>query len=106
MPNAQSLSESEAESKSTVFYFFCNGITSLLGWNAVLSSLDYFANAYPNYNVYSNFPLPLFAGYLLVAVSYHILSLKFKYIKMIYFGNIAVNVELVLLFLCSVFFKD
>lgn len=51
--------------------FFVNGITILVGWNAVLTSLDYFATVYPSYNVYLYFPIPIFAAYGLTAVTYH-----------------------------------
>jgi len=32
--------------------FFMLGISSLIGWNAVLTALDYFAGKYPDYDVY------------------------------------------------------
>jgi hypothetical protein len=43
----------------------------LLGWNAVLAALDFFANSFKDYNVYSFMPVPVFAGYLCVAFAFH-----------------------------------
>jgi len=37
-------------------YFLCQGIASLLAWNAVLSTLDYYHKQFPDGNVYFTFP--------------------------------------------------
>lgn len=41
--------------------FIVLGISSLIGWNAVLSAFPYFANAYGP-KVYNNFTIPLQVG--------------------------------------------
>lgn len=51
--------------------FFMNGITILVGWNAVLTSLDYFSTVYTTHNVYLFFPIPIFAAYGFTAITYH-----------------------------------
>lgn len=51
--------------------FFLNGITALLGWNSVLGSLDYFSNAYPGYNVYLYYPIPVFIAYAITGVLFN-----------------------------------
>ena len=82
--------------------FFVNGINSLLGWNAVLAALDYFNERYPDYGVYKYLSLPLFVGYLIIGLSYHEVSNKLKYSKIIFIGNMMVNVALVGLFIISI----
>lgn len=74
--------------------FTLNGINSLLGWNAVLAALDYFHFKFPDYNIYSFLPIPLFVGYIIVGLSFHELSNKFKYVNMIIVGNMMVNIAL------------
>ena len=83
--------------------FLLNGITSLLGWNAVLTSLDYFAYVYP-YNVYQYFPIPLFIGYAVSGAAYNMLSLKMSYKYLVCGGIVITNVSLVLLFLLTLIF--
>lgn len=90
---------------STVIVFFCNGVASLLGWNAILNSLDYLASAYPENNVYSLIPIPVFVGYLLVALSYHEISKRMKYVTMIVVGIVVVNISLIALLVCSIVLK-
>lgn len=81
----------------TNYLFLLNGISSLLGWNAVLSALDYFAYVYEDYSVYTLFTPPLFVGYFLICLLYQKLSLRFSYTKLITFGITLTNVTLVLL---------
>ena len=90
---------------STVIVFFCNGVASLLGWNAILNSLEYFAAAYPEDNVYSLIPIPVFIGYMLVALSYHEISKRMKYVTMIVVGVAVVNICLIALLVCSIVLK-
>lgn len=96
----------EKEKTSTVVIFFINGINALLGWNAVLAAFDFFAKSFKEYNVYSFLPVPLFAAYLLVGVSYHEISNRFKYVHLIITGNLIVNVSLVAILLISILFEQ
>ena len=94
------------DKKSTVLIFFVNGINSLLGWNAVLAALDYFAQRFKDFNIYSFLSIPLFVGYLLVGLSYHMISNKMKYASIILMGNMIINISLLGLFLVSVVFEN
>lgn len=86
--------------------FFLNGITSLLGWNAVLSSLDYFNIIYKGYNVYLYFPIPVFVAYVLTGIIFNWISLKFNYKTMIVFGIIGTNICLLLLLIVSIIYRE
>lgn len=90
------------DTPKTIAIFTLNGVNSLLGWNAVLASLDYFQASFSDYNIYSFLPIPLFIGYLLVGSSYHLLSNKFKYVHLIITGNLTVNLSLAAIFLVSI----
>lgn len=95
--------ESQGTGMRLDILFLLNGITSLLGWNAVLSSLDYFAYVYP-YNVYQYFPIPLFIGYAITGASYNMLSLKISYKYLVCGGIVITNVSLILLFVLTLVF--
>ena len=82
--------------------FFINGINALLGWSAVLAAFDYFATSFKDYNVYSFLSVPLFVAYLLVGLSYHKISNRWKYSTLIITGNTIVNISLVCIFLISI----
>ena len=92
------------DKNSTVLIFFVNGINSLLGWNAVLAALDYFAQRFKDFNIYSFLPIPLFVGYLIIGLSYHMISNKIKYSNIILIGNMVINISLFGMFLASVLF--
>lgn len=96
----------EKDTGKTVLIFTVNGINSLLGWNAVLAALDYFAGAFPAYNIYSFLPIPVFIGYILVGGTYHILSNKYKYVQLITVGNIGINIALAAILLVSIILKE
>lgn len=89
------------DTKKTINIFMINGINSLLGWNAVLASLDYFQKQFAGYNIYSFLPIPLFLGYLITGFSYHILSNRFKYITLITIGNTITTCALIFMLLSS-----
>ena len=91
----------EKDKGSTILIFFINGINSLLGWNAVLAALDYFASSFKDFNVYSFMPVPVFIGYIITGSSFHVLSNQFRYITLIIFGNMVVNFSLVCLLIVS-----
>lgn len=82
--------------------FTINGINSLIGWNAVLAALDYFQGQFKSYNVYSYIPIPLFVGYIIIGLTFHQMSNKYKYINLIVFGNILVNLSLAGLLIISI----
>lgn len=86
--------------------FLINGITALLGWNAVLSSFDYYTYVYEPYNVVLWFPIPLFAAYMMVGVLYNWMSRVKSYKFLVTAGIIVTNLSLILLFLTSLIFKD
>lgn len=94
------------DTKSTILIFFVNGTNSLIGWSAVLASLDYFADRFKDYNIYSFLPLPLFLGYICMGLLYHTSSHHFTYITHIIAGNMTVNIALLLLLLDSIFFDQ
>lgn len=90
------------DSNKTIVIFTVNGINSLLGWNAVLASLDYFQKQFASYNIYSFLPIPLFLGYLITGFSYHILSNRFKYISLITIGNTIISLAMAFILLVSI----
>ena len=92
----------DREKTSTVVIFFINGVNSLLGWNGVLAALDYFANNFKDYNVYSFLPIPVFIAYITIGVSFHYISNHFKYATIIVFGNTLVTVSLLCLLVFSI----
>lgn len=50
--------------------------------------------------------MPLFAGYLTIGFTYHILSNKFKYISMIIAGNTIINISLTAILFVSLTMKQ
>lgn len=86
--------------------FFINGVNALIGWNAVLAALDYFADSFADYNVYSFLPVPLFAGYMLVGSLYHSISNKFQYKNIIIVGNTIIFFSLIAILLVSIIFDQ
>jgi hypothetical protein len=90
------------DTKSTVLIFLINGINSLLGWNAVLAALDYFQASFKEFNIYTYLPIPVFVGYIIIGSTYHILSNKFRYIKLIMAGNIGINICLASILIVSI----
>ena len=86
--------------------FLINGIASLLGYNALLTSLDYFNYVYKGYDVYSLFLPPVFAGYVLIVLSFRWLSYKFSYTKLVTTGFILCNIALAAFLLLSLTTKD
>lgn len=81
--------------------FFLNGISSLLGWNVVLASLDYFFNAYSNYNVFLYFPIPCFVAYAITGITFHWLSKRFNYKVIVPVGIVGTNLCIVLTLIVS-----
>lgn len=96
----------EKEKGSTVLIFFINGINSLLGWNTILASLDFFADSFKDYAVTSFLPVPLFVAYLIVGVLYHDISNRFKYVSLIIAGNLITNLSLILILVVSIIFDQ
>lgn len=80
-----------------------NGINCILGWNAVLASIDFFASSFQDYDIYSLIAIPLFIGYLVIAFSYHWISIRFSYIKLIMVGNMTLNACLLGMLLVSLY---
>lgn len=90
----------------TQILFLVNGIASLLGYNALLTSLDYFNYVYKGYDVYSLFLPPVFAGYVVIVLSYRWLSYKFTYRKLVTTGLIISSISLVMFLLLSLTCRD
>ncbi len=86
--------------------FLVNGIASLLGYNALLTSLDYFNWVYKGYDVYSLFLPPVFAGYVLIVLSYRWLSNKFTYKLLVSSGIILCSIALVLFLILSLICRE
>ncbi|CAD8054442.1 unnamed protein product [Paramecium sonneborni] len=49
-------------------FFFILGVSSLSGWNAILTGLSYFADQYDGRNVYFIMPIPNFIGLCLIGL--------------------------------------
>lgn len=96
----------EPDTSKTIFIFLINGINSLLGWNAVLAALDYFQEAFRDFNIYTYLPIPVFVGYIVTGSTYHILSNKFRYIQLITAGNMGINFALVAILVVSITLRE
>ncbi len=96
-PNSSALSKLT----STNIVFFMNGILSLLGWNAILTSFSYFAYQYDGYDVYLYFPVPLFTGYAIIGLTFKMISEKYSYKFLITLGIIVTNTFLLILLFIS-----
>lgn len=83
-----------------------NGITALLGWNAVLGSLDYFADIYKGYNVYLYFPVPVFIAYAITGVAFNWINKMLSYKSLVSAGIVGVNVTLIVLLVISLICKE
>ncbi len=59
-----------------------------------MAALDYFQAQFKDYNVYSYIPIPLFFGYIIIGLTFHSISNQFKYVNLIIFGNIVVDLAL------------
>lgn len=90
----------------TSIEFLLNGMISLLSWNSVLCSLDYFAAVYSDFNVYSLYPFSVFVAYLITAIFFHEISKKFSYLQIIFFGNVVNSLSIVALLILSIFVKN
>lgn len=90
----------------TDILFLINGVAALLGYNALLTSLDYFSFVYKGYDVYSLFLPPVFLGYVIIVLSYKWLSYKFSYTKLVTVGIILCNISLLMFLLLSLTCKD
>lgn len=59
--------------------FFFIGVASLVGWNAILTGLDFFTSKFPDYDYSFYISIPMFVGNNLVNLFIHILS---KYLSL------------------------
>lgn len=85
----------------TEYLFLINGISSLLGYNALLTSLDYFNYVYDGYDVYSLCLPPVFLGYVVIVVSFRWISYRFTYKTLVTTGILLCNFALVLMLILS-----
>lgn len=77
-----------------------------MGYNALLTSLDYFNYVYDGYDVYSYFLPPAFLAYVTTAIAYKFMSEKYGYKTLITVGFFTCNIALVLLLLLTLFSDD
>ena len=49
-------------------FFISAGICSLLGWNAVLTALDFYSKYFPSFNVSFYMPIPKFIGHVIALI--------------------------------------
>ena len=68
--------------------------------------MDYYGYVYDPYNIPLWFPVPLFVGYLTIAVLFNWLSKVRSYKFLVTAGISIVNISLFLLLLFSIFFRD
>ena len=92
--------------KITKFTFLLNGISALLGWNAVLSSFDYYNSKFPDRDVYMWFPIPLFLMYVVVGICWREIHKRISYKYLVMIGLIITNVCMVALPLVAYYMKD
>lgn len=90
----------------TQYLFLINGIASLLGYNALLTSMDFFNSVYKGYDVFSLFLPPVFLGYVLTVLSYRWISYKFEYKKIVTVGIMLCNISLIMFLILSLTCKD
>lgn len=77
--------------------FFFNGVTAVLGWNCVLTSLDYFNWVYPSYNIFLYFPIPCFVGATIISLTFAFISALVEVRKIIFWSLLGVITFLILL---------
>ncbi|KAL4474440.1 hypothetical protein ABPG72_007839 [Tetrahymena utriculariae] len=78
-------------------YFVLQGIISLLGYNAILGSLDYFAQNFSDYNIYFYLPLPPMITFNLVSLAMPFIAQKILFplrISICIFGMVVILVML------------
>lgn len=92
--------------KFTKATFYMNGVSSLLGWNVILSAFDFFQNAFPGRDVTTYFPIPLFIAYVMVGLMYNRFQKMFSYKKMIIFGLVLTNISIIATLIVSLALKD
>lgn len=79
----------------TKFTFLVNGISSLLGWNVILSCFDFFDQKFPGKEPATYFPVPLFVAYVVIVLLYNEMQKRFSYHNMILTGLIGTNLTLI-----------
>lgn len=77
--------------------FLVNGISSLLGWNAVLATFDFYNAQYPDGNVYLWFPIPLFLMYVVIGLLWKEIHQRIPYKYLILIGLLVINFVMVFL---------
>lgn len=86
--------------------FLINGVSSLLGWNAILASFDYYNSKFPTSNVYLWFPIPLFLMYVTVGLTLHLMHKAFSYKTLVMSGLVITNLVQVILPLTAYYLHD
>ncbi|KAL4429523.1 hypothetical protein ABPG74_014298 [Tetrahymena malaccensis] len=100
MESNEILLKKEDKNSNQIFsytYFVLQGIISLLGYNAILGSLDYFAQNFSNYNIYFYLPLPPMITFNLVSLAMPFIAQKIQFplrISICIFGMVVILVML------------
>ncbi|EAS06658.2 nucleoside transporter family protein (macronuclear) [Tetrahymena thermophila SB210] len=100
MENNENLLMREKKDSNQIFsyvYFVLQGIISLLGYNAILGSLDYFAQNFSDYNIYFYLPLPPMITFNLVSLAMPFIAQKVLFplrISICIFGMVVILVML------------
>ena len=68
---------------------------SLLGFNAVVGSLDYFAYILDGYNVYLYYPISSSVGLTLSGILFHQISKRFRYANIVKVGSFFLSLFLI-----------
>ena len=92
--------------KSISHVFFINGIIAILGYNSVLSSLDYFNQVYQSFNVFLYFILPCFICATIVSLSFQKFLDWFCMKKMIIVCLMITSGALILLLIISLLVSE
>lgn len=90
------MKEIEAIPAFTKMYFICSGIGALVGWNSILTALDYFADKFP-YNVSFLFGIPLFISTNLFSYMIYIIARWFSINARIISGLILMMIVLIIM---------
>lgn len=88
------------------FYFFLQGTISLLGYNALLGSLDYFSSKFPQFNIYFYLPLPPMVAFNLISLIMPKIVQKVSFSSRILLSTSAMILTLILLPLSSLYLSE
>jgi hypothetical protein len=79
------------------FFFLSAGVCSLLGWNAVLTALDFYGKYFPSFNVSFYMPIPKFIGQVIALILIFEIAIRFNEKKRVVENLIIQSVVFVIL---------